>query len=130
MDKNLKQNQVGYTQATPAQNCFKKFIGITVKVCIGGVTVALCQVPAQTLIHSLDKQQLKQHSDQRESLIAVNRNLNWSSDVLQSQTQNPEKFKSTLAQQTLEPMLNNIPIYSNCWLFPWLPGCKGGGPWK
>ena len=56
MAQNLKQNQtVGDTQAALTQNFLKKLIGITLKVCIGGVIIALCQVPVQTLIHSLDK---------------------------------------------------------------------------
>ncbi len=118
MNNNLKSEPAKNSQSI-------QLIIKTVKVLMGGVGVALCPVLLQGFIHSVDNHQLKQKSDQRDGLIAINSHLNWSSDFLKNSTQNAENSKSNPTQQLLEPMLKNTPIYSSCWLFPWLPGCQG-----
>lgn len=123
MNKHLKQNQVGYTQTTLAQNCLKKLIGITVKVCMAGVTVALASVPAQAMVHSVENQQFKQELNQHDGLIAINRNLNWGSEFRNSPTPNNINLNSTPTQETLEPITRNTQIYSRCLLDSQLPDC-------
>ncbi len=125
MNKNLTQNQVGYTQTPLAQNSLKQLIQVTVQVLITGVTVALASVPAQAMVYAVENQQFQQESNPGDDLIAVNRHLNLGSDFQNRlTTQNAVDLNSTQTQRILELRTRNTQIYSSCLLYSQLPGCN------
>ena len=51
-------------------------------------------------------------------------------DEAQQQAANAQTMARDQAEPVIQSMLRNSRVYNNCWLFPWLPGCQGGGGWQ
>ncbi len=48
-------------------------------------------------------------------------------DEAQNQAANAQTMARADAEPIIQSMLRNSQVYNSCWLYPWLPGCQGGG---